>query len=226
MLNTLNHIAIIMDGNRRWAKKNELDQIEGHRKGIETAKFIAKYCGNQNIKELTLYAFSMQNWKRSKVEIKSLLKLFSTLFEDKSHFFIKNNFKFNPIGRIDELNETVRKKINSLKDKTKSNNGMTINVAINYGGIEEIIDTYERITLNGEKNIDEKILKKYSYLPDSNEVDLIIRTGGYSRISNFLNLHNSYSEIEISNILWPDFRQEDFEKILLKYRKIERNYGK
>ena len=103
---------------------------------------------------------------------------------------------------------------------------MTINVAINYGGIEEIIDTYERITLNGEKNIDEKILKKYSYLPESNEVDLIIRTGGYSRISNFLNLHNSYSEIEISNILWPDFRQEDFEKILLKYRKIERNYGK
>ena len=99
-------------------------------------------------------------------------------------------------------------------------------VAINYGGIEEIIDTYERITLNGEKNIDEKILKKYSYLPESNEVDLIIRTGGYSRISNFLNLHNSYSEIEISNILWPDFRQEDFEKILLKYRKIERNYGK
>ena len=131
--------------------------------------------------------------------------------------------RFNPIGRIDELNEAVRKKINSLKDKTKSNNGMTINVAINYGGIEEIIDTYERITLNGEKNIDEKILKKYSYLPESNEVDLIIRTGGYSRISNFLNLHNSYSEIEISNILWPDFRQEDFEKILLKYRKIERN---
>jgi len=94
------------------------------------------------------------------------------------------------------------------------------------GGIEEIIDTYERITLNGEKNMDEKILKKYSYLPESNEVDLIIRTGGYSRISNFLNLHNSYSEIEISNILWPDFGQEDFEKILLKYRKIERNYGK
>ena len=138
-----------MDGNRRWAKKNELDQIEGHKKGIETAKFIAKYCGNQNIKELTLYAFSMQNWKRPKVEIKSLLKLFSTLFEDKSHFFIKNNFQFNPIGRIDELNEAVRKKINSLKNKTKSNNGMAINVAINYGGIEEIIDTY-KIGENGE----------------------------------------------------------------------------
>jgi undecaprenyl diphosphate synthase len=226
MLNTLNHIAIIMDGNRRWAKKNKLDQIEGHRKGIETAKFIAKHCHNKNIKELTLYAFSMQNWKRPKLEIKSLLKLFSTLFEDKSHFFIKNNFKFNPIGRIDELNEAVKTKINSLKEKTEANDAMTINVAINYGGIEEIIDTYERIALNNEKNIDRKILKKYSYLPESNEIDLIIRTGGYSRLSNFLNLHNSYSELEISNILWPDFNQEDFEEILSKYEKIERNYGK
>ena len=226
MLNTLNHIAIIMDGNRRWAKKNKVDQIEGHRKGIETAKFIAKHCHNKNIKELTLYAFSMQNWKRPKLEIKSLLKLFSTLFEDKSHFFIKNNFKFNPIGRIDELNEAVKIKINSLKEKTKANNAMTINVAINYGGIEEIIDTYERIVLNNEKKIDQKILKKYSYLPESYEIDLIIRTGGYSRLSNFLNLHNSYSELEISNILWPDFSQEDFEEILSKYKKIERNYGK
>ena len=226
MLNTLNHIAIIMDGNRRWAKKNKLDQIEGHRKGIETAKFIAKHCHNKNIKELTLYAFSMQNWKRPKLEIKSLLKLFSTLFEDKSDFFIKNNFKFNPIGRIDELNEAVKIKINSLKEKTKANDAMTINVAINYGGIEEIIDTYEGIALNSEKNIDRKILKKYSYLPESNEIDLIIRTGGYSRLSNFLNLHNSYSELEISNILWPDFNQEDFEEILSKYKKIERNYGK
>ena len=226
MLNTLNHIAIIIDGNRRWAKKNKLDQIEGHRKGIETAKFIAKHCHNKNIKELTLYAFSMQNWKRPKLEIKSLLKLFSTLFEDKSHFFIKNNFKFNPIGRIDELNEAVKIKINSLKEKTKANNAMTINVAINYGGIEEIIDTYERIALNNEKNINRKILKKYSYLPESNEIDLIIRTGGYSRLSNFLNLHNSYSELEISNILWPDFNEEDFEEILSKYKKIERNYGK
>ena len=226
MLNTLNHIAIIMDGNRRWAKKNKLDQIEGHRKGIETAKFIAKHCHNKNIKELTLYACSMQNWKRPKLEIKSLLKLFSTLFEDKSHFFIKNNFKFNPIGRIDELNEAVKIKINSLKEKTKANNAMTINVAINYGGIEEIIDTYERIALNNEKNINRKILKKYSYLPESNEIDLIIRTGGYSRLSNFLNLHNSYSELEISNILWPDFNEEDFEEILSKYKKIERNYGK
>ncbi len=226
MLNTLNHIAIIMDGNRRWAKKNKLDQIEGHRKGIETAKFIAKHCHNKNIKELTLYAFSMQNWKRPKLEIKSLLKLFSTLFEDKSHFFIKNNFKFNPIGRIDQLNEAVKIKINSLKEKTKANNAMTINVAINYGGIEEIIDTYERIALNNEKNINRKILKKYSYLPESNEIDLIIRTGGYSRLSNFLNLHNSYSELEISNILWPDFNQENLEEILSKYKKIERNYGK
>ena len=226
MLNTLNHIAIIMDGNRRWAKKNNLDQIEGHKKGIETAKFIAKHCHNENIKELTLYAFSMQNWKRPKLEIKSLLKLFSTLFEDKSHFFIKNNFKFNPIGRIDGLNEAVKIKINSLKDKTKANDAMTINVAINYGGIEEIIDTYERIVLNNEKKIDQKILKKYSYLPESYEIDLIIRTGGYSRLSNFLNLHNSYSELEISNILWPDFSQEDFEEILSKYKKIERNYGK
>src|SRR6056300_1610286 len=226
MLNTLNHIAIIMDGNRRWAKKNKLDQIEGHRKGIETAKFIAKHCHNKNIKELTLYAFSMQNWKRPKLEIKSLLKLFSTLFEDKSHFFIKNNFKFNPIGRIDQLNEAVKIKINSLKEKTKANNAMTINVAINYGGIEEIIDTYERIALNNEKNINRKILKKYSYLPESNEIDLIIRTGGYSRLSNFLNLYNSYLELKINKILWPNFNQEDFEEILSKYKKIERNYGK
>ena len=228
MNQTPEHIAIIMDGNRRWAENKKIDKIDGHKEGIKTAKKIAIESHRIGTKNLTLYAFSFQNWNRPKIEIESLFKLFTDLFEDKSKFFKDNGFVFNPIGRLDELNSLMKKKISRLHQETIGNKGLIINVAINYGGQEEIIDTLKKISFAGIdlNSLDVGLLKKFSYLPKTPDPELIIRTGGHSRISNFLNLHNSYSEIMVSSKLWPDFTLEDFHLIIKEYKSINRNYGK
>ena len=228
MNRTPEHIAIIMDGNRRWAENKKIDKIDGHKEGIKTAKKIAIESHRIGTKNLTLYAFSFQNWNRPKVEIESLFKLFTDLFEDKSKFFKDNGFVFNPIGRLDELNSLMKKKISRLHQETIGNKGLIINVAINYGGQEEIIDTLKKISFAGIdlNSLDIGLLKKFSYLPKTPDPELIIRTGGHNRISNFLNLHNSYSEIMVSSKLWPDFTLEDFHLIIKEYKSINRNYGK
>ena len=222
------HIAIIMDGNRRWAENKKIDKIDGHKEGIETAKKIAIESHKIGTKNLTLYAFSFQNWNRPKIEVESLFQLFTDLFEDKSKFFKENGFVFNPIGRLDELNSLMKKKIFKLHENTIGNKGLIINVAINYGGQEEIIDTLKKISFAGIdlNSLDVDLLKKFSYLPKAPDPELIIRTGGHSRISNFLNLHNSYSEIIVSSKLWPDFTLKDFHLIINEYKSINRNYGK
>ena len=222
------HIAIIMDGNRRWAENKKVDKIDGHKEGIETAKKIAIESHKIGTKNLTLYAFSFQNWNRPKIEVESLFQLFTDLFEDKSKFFKENGFVFNPIGRLDELSSLMKKKIFRLHENTMGNKGLIINVAINYGGQEEIVDTLKKISFAGIdlNSLDVDLLKKFSYLPKAPDPELIIRTGGHSRISNFLNLHNSYSEIIVSSKLWPDFTLEDFHLIIKEYKSINRNYGK
>ena len=222
------HIAVIMDGNRRWAENKKVDKIDGHKEGIETAKKIAIESHKIGTKNLTLYAFSFQNWNRPKIEVESLFQLFTDLFEDKSEFFKENGFVFNPIGRLDELSSLMKKKIFRLHENTMGNKGLIINVAINYGGQEEIVDTLKKISFAGIdlNSIDVDLLKKFSYLPKTPDPELIIRTGGHSRISNFLNLHNSYSEIIVSSKLWPDFTLKDFHLIINKYKSINRNYGK
>ena len=222
------HIAVIMDGNRRWAENKKVDKIDGHKEGIETAKKIAIESHKIGTKNLTLYAFSFQNWNRPKIEVESLFQLFTDLFEDKSKFFKENGFVFNPIGRLDELSSLMKKKIFRLHENTMGNKGLIINVAINYGGQEEIVDTLKKISFAGIdlNSLDVDLLKKFSYLPKAPDPELIIRTGGHSRISNFLNLHNSYSEIIVSSKLWPDFTIEDFHLIIKEYKSINRNYGK
>tara|TARA_B100001248_G_scaffold59056_1_gene40180 strand:+ start:4233 stop:4919 length:687 start_codon:yes stop_codon:yes gene_type:complete len=222
------HIAVIMDGNRRWAENKKVDKIDGHKEGIETAKKIAIESHKIGTKNLTLYAFSFQNWNRPKIEVESLFQLFTDLFEDKSKFFKENGFVFNPIGRLDELSSLMKKKIFRLHENTMGNKGLIINVAINYGGQEEIVDTLKKISFAGIdlNSLDVDLLKKFSYLPKAPDPELIIRTGGHSRISNFLNLHNSYSEIIVSSKLWPDFTLEDFHLIIKEYKSINRNYGK
>ena len=222
------HIAVIMDGNRRWAENKKVDKIDGHKEGIETAKKIAIESHKIGTKNLTLYAFSFQNWNRPKIEVESLFQLFTDLFEDKSKFFNENGFVFIPIGRLDELSSLMKKKIFRLHENTMGNKGLIINVAINYGGQEEIVDTLKKISFAGIdlNSLDVDLLKKFSYLPKAPDPELIIRTGGHSRISNFLNLHNSYSEIIVSSKLWPDFTLEDFHLIIKEYKSINRNYGK
>ena len=202
--------------------------IRDSKEGIETAKKIAIESHKIGTKNLTLYAFSFQNWNRPKIEVESLFQLFTDLFEDKSKFFKENGFVFNPIGRLDELSSLMKKKIFRLHENTMGNKGLIINVAINYGGQEEIVDTLKKISFAGIdlNSLDVDLLKKFSYLPKAPDPELIIRTGGHSRISNFLNLHNSYSEIIVSSKLWPDFTLEDFHLIIKEYKSINRNYGK
>ncbi len=222
------HVAIIMDGNRRWAKENNSKSIVGHKKGLDTAEKICIYSSKIGIKYLTLYAFSAQNWSRSKVEIDSLFTLFLEFFNMKSNFFMKYKMKFNPIGRIDELDTSIIDKISTLVEKTKNNKGMCVNVAINYGGREEIIDAIKNLYEENFDftNINEFILKENTYLSSKQpDPELIIRTGGISRLSNFLLWHAAYSEIIVHEKLWPEFTQLDFQSCINQYSIIDRKFG-
>lgn len=221
------HIAIIMDGNRRWAKENGTKTIIGHKQGLDTAKEICMYANKIQIKFLTLYAFSIQNWSRSKKEVESLFALFLEFFNQKSSFIIEQKMKFNPIGRIEELDSRIKNEIYKLAEDTKNNKGTCINVAINYGGREEIIDSIKRINnLNIDLNkISEEQIKKNTYLPDCPDPELLIRTGSTSRISNYLLWHIAYSEILISEKYWPEFTVSDFQKCISEYERIDRKFG-
>ena len=222
------HIAIIIDGNRRWAKDNNSKSIIGHKKGLDTAEEICIYSSKIGIQYLTLYAFSAQNWSRSKVEIDSLFTLFLEFFNTKSNFFMEYEMKFNPIGRIDELDASIIGKILTLAEKTKNNKGMCVNVAINYGGREEIIDAIKNLYQKNFDftNIDEVVLKENTYLSDNQpDPELIIRTGGISRLSNFLLWHAAYSEIIVHEKLWPEFTQLDFQDCINQYSTIDRKFG-
>ena len=221
------HVAIIMDGNRRWAKGNNLKSIIGHKKGLDAAEEICIYSNEIGIKYLTLYAFSAQNWSRSKIEIDLLFVLFLEFFNKKSDFFIKYGMKFNPIGRIEELDAPIKNKIKILVDKTKKNKGTCVNVAINYGGREEIIDAIKKLDKDNFNftNIDEYILRENTYLPDCPDPELIIRTGGVSRLSNYLLWHIAYSEIVVHEKLWPEFTKLDFQDCIDKYSAIDRKFG-
>lgn len=222
-----NHVAIIMDGNRTWAKRNNLSTIRGHEKGLDTAKEICIHCNDIGIKNLTLYAFSIQNWTRPRAEIDALFNLFIDFFDNKSKFFYDHKLKFHPIGRINELPKAIQKKVHHLKTSTIKNTGTCINVAINYGGREEIIDTIKNmIDRNIKKDdINEDTFKDYSYFPQTSYPELLIRTAGYSRVSNFLLWHIAYSEINITEKLWPDFTKGDFNESLTKYKTIDRKFG-
>ena len=224
---TPEHIAIIMDGNRRWAKRNNLKSIIGHKKGLDSAEAICIYSNEIGIKHLTLYAFSVQNWSRSKIEIDSLFLLFLEFFDTKSDFFTKYGMKFNPIGRIEELDSPIKNKIKMLANKTKKNKGTCVNVAINYGGREEIIDAIKKLNKDNFDfaNIDEHIFRENTYLPDCPDPELIIRTGGASRISNYLLWHIAYSEIIVHEKLWPEFTKLDFQDCIDQYSVIDRKFG-
>lgn len=221
------HLAIIMDGNRTWAKKHGLSTIKGHEKGLDVARAICIYCNKLGIKNLTLYAFSIQNWSRPKIEIDALFNLFIDFFDNKSQFFHDYNLRFNPIGRIDELPKAIARKVRLLEESTRNNLGCCINVAINYGGREEILDAAKRIIEKGLsiEDVNEESMKSNLYLTDTPDPELLIRTAGYSRVSNFLLWHIAYSEIDINQKLWPDFTEEDLEESLNIYKSIHRKFG-
>ena len=223
-MNPLNHVAIIMDGNGRWGLKNHNSRNKGHRAGLDAVEKIIKCAINENIKYLTLFAFSTENWKRPVSEINYLFKLLEIFLQKKLNKLNKNNIKLKIIGE-----KKFSKKLNNLltksEKKTKKNSKLHINLAINYGSKKEIINAMKILSKKKIK-LTEKSLSDHLYTKNIPDPDLLIRTGNTKRLSNFLLWQLSYSEIFFSKKLWPDFKDKDFIKIIDQYKKTKRNYGK
>lgn len=218
------HIAIIMDGNGRWAKKRGMPRTYGHKAGADTLRKILTYCGELGVKYLTVYAFSTENWKRAKEEVDALMFLFKTYLKNEKKLLMKNNVKFLVSGRREGVSQDLLAEINRLEEATKGNTGITLNIAFNYGGRSELVDAIKEIIKHDEKEITEEIVEKYLYnqLPDP---ELLIRTSGEMRISNFLLWQIAYSEIYVTETYWPDFDRDELIKAIESYQKRERRFG-
>jgi len=223
-MNPLNHVAIIMDGNGRWGLKNKKSRNEGHKAGLKTVEKIIKETINQKIKYLTLFAFSTENWNRPKKEINYLFNLLESYLSNKIDGFNKKNIKLNIIG-TKSFSKKLNKLLNLSEKKTAHNTILQINLALNYGSKFEIINAIKKINKNND-NINEKNLSKYLETKNMPDPELLIRTGNTKRLSNFLLWQLAYAEIFFEKKLWPDFNEKDYVKIIKKFRKIKRNFGK
>lgn len=225
------HIAIIMDGNGRWAQKHNLARSQGHRRGVERVREIVEEAAKIGIKVLTLYAFSTENWKRPKQEIDLLMRLLKIFLAKEINRLKKNNIRFECIGRLDKLPESVLKIIYRAKEETRDNNGLVLNLALNYGSRTEIIDAVNKIILDkaagrlNKASIDEADFSKYLYTANLPDPDLLIRTSGEQRISNFLLWQVSYSELVFPKKLWPEFGKKDFLDCIRAYQRRVRRFG-
>lgn len=223
------HIAIIMDGNGRWAKLHNFSRVRGHREGAKVVRTICEECARIGVKELTLYTFSSENWKRPQSEINALMKLLKIYLIKERKTIMKNKIKFTAIGRLVELGEQVNKEINYLKNLSSKNSGMILRLALNYSGKLEIIDGIKNILKNSNgispESIDEDFFKKFLYEPGMSEPDMLIRTGGDYRISNFLLWHIPYTELWITPTYWPDFTVELLWQAIRDFSTRERRFG-
>lgn len=219
------HIAIIMDGNGRWAKKRSMPRIFGHKQGVKTIKEIVKASASLGIKVLTLYAFSTENWKRPASEIEGLFSLLLSFLKSELDEFHSNGIKLRILGELEKFPENIRIEVKKACELTADNNKMELNVALNYGGRQEITRAFKKIIEQGITSPSEEDIEKFLYTSGQPDPDLLIRTSGELRISNFLLWQIAYSEIYITDKLWPDFKKEDLEKAIAEYRKRERRYG-
>ncbi len=225
------HIAIIMDGNGRWAKKRLLNRINGHRKGIESVRTVVENCREAGIKYLTLYTFSKENWNRPRSEVKVLMSLLEKNIRREGEDMIENNIRFRAIGNITDLSDGVRQAVADVTELTKDNDGMLLQLALSYSGREEITQAAKRIAelaVNGEldpASLTESSFAGFLYTGDIPDPDLLIRTSGENRISNFLLWQLAYTEIYITDVLWPDFGKEELFEAILDYQGRERRYG-
>jgi len=221
------HVAIIMDGNGRWAKKKGLNRIEGHKEGTISARKITEIGLKIGIKYLTFYTFSTENWKRPAKEVNALMDiLYENLVEQKK-ILVDNKIKFKVLGNINKLPKRLREKIIETEEYSKDFNKLQINLALNYGSREEITEALKRIVKSGikESKINEKLISDNLYTKGIPDPDLLIRTSGEFRISNFLLFQIAYSEFYFTDVLWPDFREDDFLKAILDYQNRERRFG-
>ncbi|MBV4418075.1 isoprenyl transferase [Clostridium tyrobutyricum] len=226
------HIAIIMDGNGRWAKQRKLPRTMGHRAGVEALKKIVRECDRLKVKYLTVYAFSTENWQRPKDEVSAIMKLLVQYLRRELDELNKNNVVINNIGDTSGLPELCARELINAYNNTKDNTGLVLNLAFNYGGRAEIIRAFKLMNLdikNGllsEDDINDKIVSKYLYTKGMPDPDLIIRPSGEQRLSNFLLWQCAYSEFWYSNINWPDFRKEDLIQAIYDYQNRDRRFGK
>ncbi len=222
------HVAIIMDGNGRWAKKRGLPRLAGHNAGGDNIRPVVKIFADSGVKYLTLYMFSTENWNRPKIEVAGLLSLLAKKIDRETQAFHRENVRLVHLGRLDRLSQKLRKKVQAAVELTKNNTGLTLCLAFDYGGRDEIVQAARRIAsavISGN-NIDESALARHLYLPDIPDPDLLIRTGGESRLSNFLLWQAAYSELYFTPVLWPDFGLKDVEEALSEYKRRQRRFGK
>ena len=225
------HIAIIMDGNGRWAKKNMLPRVAGHRRGVKTVDKIVTLCTEMHIEALTLYSFSDENWNRPRPEIDALMKILDQYLNKELERMKRENIRFNTIGRIHELPHAIQKLIRHAEDYTRSNEGLILTLALSYGGRQEIVDAVKKIAKQVQEgsllieDIDFPVLESSLYTHDLPEPDLLIRTSGEKRISNFLLYQMAYTELHYTQVLWPEFEEDDLLKAIIDFQSRERRFG-
>lgn len=225
------HIGIIMDGNGRWAKKRGLPRHFGHQEGMKRVVDIVEAAKELNIKYLTLYAFSTENWKRPKLEVDALMNLLVVFIKNELDRLNKNNVKLNILGDISPLPELPRNQVLKAIEKTKHNDSMTLNIALNYGGRQELVKSFKDILSEVQKgnisieDLDEKTISNFLYTKDQPDPDLIIRPSGELRLSNFMIYQGAYSELWFSDVLWPDFNKTWLEMAISDYQKRNRRFG-
>jgi len=222
------HVAIIMDGNGRWAKKRRLPRLAGHNAGGENIRPVVKIFADYGVKYLTIYMFSTENWNRPRIEVTGLLNLLAKKIDQETQAFHQENIRLVHLGRLDRLSRKLREKVKAAVELTKNNTGLTLCLAFDYGGRDEIVQAASRIADAGipADNIDESMFARYLYSTDIPDPDLVIRTGGESRLSNFLLWQAAYSELYFTPVLWPDFGHKDVEEALSEYRRRQRRFGK
>ena len=226
------HLAIIMDGNGRWAKQQGLLRAFGHESGTKSVKVIIEASAKLGIEFLTLYAFSTENWNRPKLEVETLMKVLINSLKKELVTLQKNNIKLNAIGNLEKLPKSAQKELLDVIDKTKNNTQMTLTLALSYGSREEIVSAVRNICNKVKNNIisidtiDDSIINEHLYTQNLPDVDLLIRTSGEHRISNFLLWQIAYAELYFTDILWPDFKEQDLYEAIISYQKRERRFGK
>jgi undecaprenyl diphosphate synthase len=221
------HVAVIMDGNGRWAAQRNLPRVEGHRAGIESVREVVEGSARLGINVLTLYAFSVENWKRPVTEVSVLMALLKRYLRLELKTLLGNNIRFHVIGREEELAPDIRTELKTAEEQTAGNTGMLFNIALNYGGRAEIVEAVKRLMASGVApgQVDEQRFSDFLYTAGQPDPDLLIRTSGEMRISNFLLWQIAYAEIWVTDTLWPDFRKRDLLEAVLAYQKRDRRYG-
>jgi undecaprenyl diphosphate synthase len=221
------HVAVIMDGNGRWAAQRHLPRVEGHRSGIESVRETVEGSARLGIKVLTLYAFSVENWKRPAAEVSTLMMLLKRYLRSELNTLLRNDIRFKVVGRVEDLAPDVQRELRDAEGRTAGNGGMQFNIALNYGGRAEIVEAARRIAAEGvpPDQIDEQRFASYLYTAGQPDPDLLIRTSGEMRVSNFLLWQIAYAEIWVTDTLWPDFRQRHLLEAIVAYQKRDRRYG-